>query len=69
MKFVIDGGLLKYQLWDGSQYLPPSSITNPTVSSEDSTVLPHNPDNTYLSIDANGLRVFFNLIEGLVYFN
>ena len=69
MKFIIDGGLLKYQLWDGVNYLPPQSITNPAVSSDDSTVLPHNPANTYLSIDGNGLRVFFNLIESLVYFN
>ena len=50
LRFVLDGGLLKYSIYSGGVWQPNQTLTSNTVSPEDSTTLPHALSNSRIDI-------------------
>lgn len=59
LRFELDGGLLKYQVYDGSSWGQSQTVTDPgQIQPEDSITLPHNPAITRIDVGNNTFRVF-----------
>ena len=67
VRMFLDNGLIKYQVYDGVNWTPSQSLTNPgSITPEDSVTLPHNPANTRIQIDNDQFRVF---LQNTLYMN
>ena len=65
MRFELDGGLLKYQVYENGQWGQSQTITDPgQIQPEDSTTLPHNPAITRIDVANNEFKVY---IQNILY--
>ncbi len=58
LRFVLDGGLLKYSIYSGGVWQPNQTLTSNAISPEDSTTLPHATSNSRLDISDDQFRVY-----------
>lgn len=53
VRFVLEGGLLKYAIYSGGQWQADQTLTTTAISPEDSTTLPHSASNTRIDISGD----------------
>lgn len=62
LRFVLDGGLLKYSIYSGGVWQANQTLTSNTISPEDSTTLPHAASNSRIDISDDVFRVYLQNI-------